>query len=75
MGDILLPGQKMEMRSMAFNFLAVVNDSSFSLDITSMHNNIVAPILIIRNATKKEDTEEDRATKEQLKNLEGQTVR
>ena len=70
MGDTLLPGQKVHLPSTMFNFLTVVNDSSFSLDITPMHNDIGNPAIIIRNANK-EITEEDRAIKERLKNREG----
>ncbi len=70
MGDILVSGQKIQIPSTLFNFLVVINDSSYSLDITSMHNNIGNPMIIIRNAVKKED----KVTKERLKDLEGTEV-
>ncbi len=67
MGDILVPGQKVQIPSIPFNFLVVINDSSYSLDITSMHNNIMNPMIIIKDVAKKDD----KATEEQLKKLEG----
>lgn len=70
MGDILVSGQKIQMPSTLFNFLVVINDTSSNLEVTSMHNNIGNPMIIIRNAVKKEDTE----IEERLKNLEEQTA-
>ena len=74
MGDTLTPGEKVQIFSTPFNLLIVINDSSYSLDITPMHNDIMNPMIIIRDAAKKEDTEEDKAIKERLKNLEGMEV-
>ena len=71
MGDILVPGQKIQIPSPVFNFLVVINDSSSNLDITPLHTDIVIPMIIIKDTIKKEGTEEDKAIKEQLKNLEG----
>ena len=71
MGDTLTPGKQVQIPSTPFNLLIVINDSPHSLDITSMHNDIMNPMIIIRDAVKKEDTEEDKAIKERLKNLEG----
>ena len=71
MGDTLTPGKQVQIPSTPFNLLIVINDSSYSLDITPMHNDIMNPMIIIRDAVKKEDTEEDKAIKERLKNLEG----
>lgn len=67
MVDTLLSGQKMQIRSVPFNDLIVINDSSYTLDITPMHNNIMNPMVIIRNAVQKDD----KATDERLKKLEG----
>ena len=74
MGDILTPGEKVQIPSTPFNLLIVINDSSYSLDITSMHNDIMNPMIIIRDAAKKENTEGDKVIKEQLKKLEGMEV-
>lgn len=71
MGDILTSGQEVVIPSIPFNLLKVVNDTPFNLEIVAMHNNIMSPIIIIRDAAKKEDTEEDKAIKERLKSLEG----
>lgn len=72
MGDALTPGQKVQIPSPIFNFLILVNDSSTPLDIEPMHNNIVTPMIIIRDAVKKEGGKE---TEERLKSLEGQTAK
>ena len=74
MGDVLVSGQEIIIPSTTFNFLKVINDSSFSLEVVAMHNDIVSPIIIIRDAAKKEDTEGDKAIKERLKSLEGAEV-
>ena len=74
MGDILESGQEIVIPSTTFNFLKVVNDSSFSLEVIAMHNDIVSPIIIIRDAAQKGDAEGDKAIKERLKNLEGVEV-
>ena len=72
MGKILIPGQNIVIPSTTFNFLNITNDSSFSLDITAMHDDIVRPIIIIRDAVKKEGAASDKAIEERLKSLEGQ---
>lgn len=74
MGDTLTPGKKVQIPSTPFNLLIVINDSSYSLDITSMHNDIMNPMIIIRDAANKENTEGDKVIKEQLKKLEGMEV-
>lgn len=71
MGDTLTPGKKVQIPSTPFNLLIVINDTSYSLDITPMHNDIMNPMIIIRDAVKKEDTEGDKVIIEQLKKLEG----
>jgi hypothetical protein len=71
MGDVLTPGQKMQIPSVQFNDLIIVNESSFSLDVTPTHNNIMNPVIVISDAAKKEGTEGDKAIKERLKSLEG----
>jgi hypothetical protein len=71
MGDVLVSGQEIVIPSTTFNFLKVVNDSPFSLEVVAMHNDIVCPIIIIRDAAQKGDVEGDKAIKERLKSLEG----
>ena len=71
MGDTLTPGKQVQIPSTPFNLLIVINDSSYSLDITSMHNDIMNPMIIIRDAAKKENTEGNKVIIEQLKKLEG----
>ena len=74
MGDILVSGQEVVIPSTTFNFLKVINDSSFRLDVIAMHDDIVSPIIIIRDAAQKENAEENKVIEEQLKNLEGMEV-
>ena len=74
MSDILGSGQKIQIPSTVFNFLIVVNDCSYSLDITAMHDDIVTPKIVIRDAAKKATTEEDKAIEEKLRKLEGVEV-
>lgn len=71
MGDILESGQKMQIPSVVFNFVMVINDSPYTLDIEAMHDNIVTPMIIIRSAAEKETTEDDKAIKKRLETLEG----
>jgi hypothetical protein len=74
MGDVLESGQETVIPSIPFNLLKVVNDTPFNLEIVAMHNNIMSPIIIIRDAAQKGDAEGDKAIKEQLKKLEGMEV-
>ena len=74
MGDVLESGQETVIPSTIFNFLKIVNDCPFSLEVVAMHNDIVCPIIIIRDAAQKGDAEGDKAIKERLKNREGAEV-
>lgn len=75
MGDILVSGQKMQIPSMVFNFVVVINDSPYSLDIEPMHDNIVTPMIIIRSAAEKEiRTEDDKAIEKRLAEREGMEI-
>ena len=67
MGNTVLPGKQLQIPSAMFNFLTVVNKSSYNLDLEAMHNNIGNPAIIITDANK-----DATGVKEQLKNLEGQ---
>lgn len=71
MGEILVTGQKMQILSMVFNFVMVVNDSPYTLDIEPIHDNIVTPMIIIRSGEKRESTEDDKAIEKRLETLEG----
>lgn len=74
MGEILVSGQKIQIPSALFNHEIVINDSSYSLDLTPMHNDIGNPMLIIRDAVKKESTEEDKAIEKRLAEREGMEI-
>lgn len=74
MNETLVPGQNILIPTAMFNHETVINDSSYSLNITAMHDEIGRPILIIRDAVKTENAERDNAIQERLKKLEGVEV-
>lgn len=65
----LKKGASMNVPSVAFNFVMVINNSSYNLSIAAMHNDIMAPILVIEDVGEK--SEGDKAIENRLGNLEG----
>lgn len=68
----LKQGEEVQVPSALFNFLFVVNNSSHTIEVELVHNDLMTPVVIIKDV--KVESEEDKAIKEKLIEYEGMEV-
>lgn len=65
-------GEELQVPSILFNFLFVVNNSSHPFEVELTHNDLATPVVIIKDANV--EREEDKLINERLKKYEGMEV-
>ena len=68
----LRQGEEVQVPSALFNFLFVVNNSSYTFELQIQHNDLGNPVVIIKDVSV--ESEEDKAINEKLKKYEGMEI-
>ena len=68
----LRQGEEVQVPSALFNFLFVVNNSSYTFELQIQHNDLGNPVVIIKDASV--ESEEDKAINEKLKKYKGMEI-
>lgn len=66
---VITQGEELQVPSVSFNFLFVVNNSSHPFAVELTHNDVMNPVVIIKDVSI--ESEEDKAIKDKLKEYEG----
>lgn len=68
----LKQGEELQVPSMLFNFLFVVNNSSHTVEVELIHNDLGNPVVVIKDVSA--ESEEDKLINEKLKEYEGREI-